>query len=325
MPKANENGATENAFSLASLTSMKLPALLLFALTWLALCPSATASPPAVFDPMSYLVQSLCPDASFAGLKSCADAAPQTATTPMVWRRHDWPAPIGYQIEDSFIGASGAPQTIWSYPPFGAFNAKNGDGGEIYAISANGDATISETQDGGRPGVMQHFVGSRCAGTGWLIFKSNPPLGAWASAIAILSDSEDANACPPLGQAYTRWRLETVLIPFVVSNSAQKIAVSTIISEHYDHGLIATSQHMERTFFGKGWGRLIWEAWGQARPKVDLTARCPGTAWSTPPAPGWQIEDCRYSTNIVAANTPMTGQGFGWPAGPPKPVSHKIP
>jgi len=262
---------------------------------------------------MDYLVEWVCPDGAFAGLRPCDGAMPRSANTPMLWRRHDWPAPTGYQIEASFAGAGGAPETIWSYPPFGAFAVENGDGGEVYGVGRDGTVIVTETQDGGRPGVLQHFVGPRCGGTGWLLAKGAPPSGAWASAVATLSDSQDPNACPPLDHAFTRWRLETMSIPFIVAGKAQTIKVLTLISEHYDGASLAASQHLERSFFGKGWGRLIWEAWGMAPPTVDLTQRCPGTSWSTAPRPGWQLEDCRYATNIVAADGGMTGAAFGWP------------
>jgi len=276
--------------------------------------PGAAA---AIFEPGAYLVQSVCPDGTFAGLNHCHGAVPQSARMPMLWRRRDWPAPEGYQIEDSFAGAAGAPETIWSYPPFGPFNVRNGDGGEVYAASRNGTIIITETQDGGRPGMLQHFVGPRCGGTGWLVAKGAPPTGRWASAVATLSVSGDPNTCPPLDKAFTRWRLETVSIPFIVSGAARTIAVSTLISEHYDGASLATAQHLERAFYGKGWGRLIWEAWGLTPATVDLKERCPGTIWSRPPLPGWQLEDCRFSTNIVAAKPVLTGAAFGWPATSP--------
>jgi hypothetical protein len=90
--------------------------------------------------------------------------------------------------------------------------------------------------------------------------------------------------------------------------------ISTIISEHYDGPSIAQSHHGERSFFGRGFGRLVWEAWGTTPPKVaDLGARCPLTPFSVPPASGWQLEDCRYATNLVAADGAMTGEKLAWP------------
>ena len=284
--------------------------LLSLCASFLFICEAAAA----VFDANAYLVQSVCRDGTFDGLKHCDGAVPQSARMPMVWRRHDWPAPSGYQIEDSFADERRTPETIWSYPPFGPFNAQNGDGGEVYAVNRSGTIIITETQDGGRHGVLQHFIGPRCGGTGWLVAKGAPPTGVWASMVATLSISDDPNACLPLDKAFTRWRLETVSVPFIVSGTARTIPVSTLISEHYDGASLATAQHLERTFYGKGWGRVIWEAWGLTPPTVDLKERCPGTAWSLPPLSGWQLEDCRFSTNIVAAKPILTGAAFGWPA-----------
>jgi len=227
----------------------------------------------------------------------------------MSWHRHDWPAPVGYQIEDSFVGANGSPETIWSYPPFGSFVAANGDGGEVYSVATNDTVTITERQDGGKPGI-QRF----CGGTGWIVFEANPPSGSWASTVATLADVPAGSVCPAtLNSDFTQWRLEQVAVPFIINSARQSVTVATIISEHYDAATIATSRHLERTFFGQGYGRLIWESWGLTAPTINLSARCPGTAYSTPPAPGWQLEDCRYLTNIVSSSGTMTDSGFGWP------------
>jgi hypothetical protein len=87
-----------------------------------------------------------------------------------------------------------------------------------------------------------------------------------------------------------------------------------VISEHYDRATIATSTAMERSLFAEGVGRAVWEAWStKAQPTAQLDVRCPGTAWSTPPAPGWRLVDCRYATNLVPADGSMTGANFGWP------------
>jgi hypothetical protein len=71
---------------------------------------------------------------------------------------------------------------------------------------------------------------------------------------------------------------------------------------------------MERSFFAEGVGRIIWEAWTTGKPAgAGLAARCPGTAWSTPPAAGWVLSDCRYATNLARAEGSLSGATFGWP------------
>jgi hypothetical protein len=274
---------------------------------------AALAAAPTV-DPAQYLAQLRCPDGSLPLQTACTDAAPQTATDPMFWRRHDWPAPAGHQISDSVVSADGSYyETTWSYPPFGVFAPANGDGGEVYKITA-GTVTIVETQDGGKPG-MQYFVGAACWGTGWIAFRSDAPTGHWSPGIvARLLGTSSPLLCFPVASAYTQYRLEAVAIPFIVFGVPETVTVQTVIAEHYNAASVAGATALERSFFGLGWGRLIWEAWRTTPPTSgDLPVRCPGTAYSTAPAPGWYLNDCRYSTNIVAADGALSVAGFGWP------------
>jgi hypothetical protein len=264
-------------------------------------------------DPLDYLVGTVCADGAPPIVSPCSQARRQKADDRMLWRRHDWPAPTGYQIEDAFLAGKDEAELIWSYPPFGPFAAVNGDGGEVYRIDRQGKVTISLTQDGGKP-YLQHFIGPACGGTGWVVFSATAPKGGWASEIATLADRRGETPCTELDQAFTRWRRETVSIPFIVRGKVRTVAVPAIISEHYDGPGLAQSRHLERSFFGRGFGRLVWEAWGTEPPKVaDLPARCPGTSFSTAPAAGWLLEDCRYATNLVPADGTMSGAKFAWP------------
>ncbi len=231
-----------------------------------------------------------------------------SADMPLTMRRHDWPG-AGYQIGDSFVGKYG-PQSIWSYPPHGKFNAANGDGGELYSVWPNGTVTIALTQDGAKP-YIQKF----CGGTGWIVFRGRPPSGQWASTVAYLADVPIHQPCAAaLSPAYTRWRLELASIPFLVRGTREFRSIPTIISEHFDGASMSQSSHLERSFFGKGYGRLVWEAWGIGpATSTDLAVRCPGTAWSKPPAKNWRLHDCRFATNIIIAERAMSVAKFGWP------------
>jgi len=264
-------------------------------------------------QPLDYLVAHVCPDGNLPMLQPCAVTHPQKARDRILWRRHDWPPPDGYQIEDTFIEADGQPALIWTYPPFGPVDPANGDGGELYKIDHSGMVTITATQDGGKP-YLQHFVGESCGGTGWIAFSASAASGRWTEKVARLADGSDPGACDYLNEAYTRWKLEDVPIPFIIRGQKRLVTVSTILSEHYDGPSIARSRHVERSFFGRGYGRLVWEVWGTTPPTVpDLAERCPLTPFSLPPARGWQLEDCRYATNLVAAEGRLTGARLGWP------------
>jgi hypothetical protein len=269
-------------------------------------------------DVSVFLAQTVCLDRTgkVVGLAypgaTCTATRTQRASDPMFQRRHDWPAPTGFQIEDSVARGDGHDVvSTWSYPPFGPFVAANGDGGEVF-VSDGTTVRIAVTQDGGKPG-LQYFVGRACGGTGWIVFRNDVPTGKWADLVAALGDSPDPDVCKDNSRSYTRYRLEHVRIPFIINGVRQDPIIPTIISEHYTGRSLATATALERFFLGQGWGQLIWEAWGPGAPAIDLSARCPGTAWSVPPVSGWQLHDCRYATNIVPADGSLSVTGFGWP------------
>jgi hypothetical protein len=213
--------------------------------------------------------------------------------------------------QDAVLGPDG-PETLWSFAPFGPFVASHGDGGEVYAVDGR-LVRISFTQDGGKPG-LQGFYGAHCGGTGWIAFEADAPTGRWASLVAHLSDEPIPSLCLAFSSALTRYRLENVAVPWIVAGERRTIERPTVIAEHYDRATLAASRNMERSFFAKGVGRIIWEAWTTGKPAGnDLAARCPGTAWSTPPAAGWVLSDCRYATNLVAGAGAMSGERIGWP------------
>ena len=289
---------------------------LLLAVAIAALAGCGRASPPigpvTIRDPVDYLVQLRCPDGALEVAEpGCPGAAPQRASDPMRMRRHDWPAPPGYVAQDAVMGAGG-PETLWSFAPFGRFVASHGDGGEAYVVDGR-EVRISFTQDGGKP-YLQGFYGAHCGGTGWVAFRDDAPTGRWGSLVAHLSDEQIPSLCMAFSQAFTRYRLENVAAPWIVGGAVRSIVRPTVIAEHYDRATLAGSRNMERSFFAKGVGRIIWEAWTTGKPaSTDLAARCPGTTWSTPPAAGWALSDCRYATNLVAGDGAMSGERFGWP------------
>jgi hypothetical protein len=261
----------------------------------------------------AYLVQLRCPNGALAVAVTvaCAGARPQRASDPMVMRRHDWPAPSGYMAQDAIEGPLG-PETLWSFAPFGAFTPSRGDGGEVYRVQGE-TVRITLTQDGGKP-WMQGFYGSACGGTGWVVFRTDAPTGTWASLVARLSDRRAPSACRATDAALTRYRLERVAAPWIIGGRVTTLSLPTVISEHYDARSIGAARTMERAFFARGVGRVIWEAWTRGAPASgDTGTRCPGTAWSKPPAAGWVLSDCRYATNLVAADGSMSGARFGWP------------
>ena len=223
-------------------------------------------------------------------------------------------APDGYQTVDSFESDDGSYfESIFSFAPFDRFVATNGDGGEIY-VTDGSTVRIAVTEDGGQLGVVQGFYGAACGGTGWVLFRNDAPTGRWAEIVARLKGEPVGHPCLAKSLAYTRYRLEPVPIPFIIEGRPTILTLPTIISEHFNAANVARASAMERTFMAKGGGRVIWESWTKRPPSVrDLSNRCPGTAWSVAPAPGWYLGDCRYSTNLVSADGRLTGDLYGWP------------
>jgi hypothetical protein len=288
----------------------------LLAVAFAALAGCSRAAPPpgpvTIQDPLAFLVQLRCPDCALEVAEPhCPGASPQRAADPMKMRRRDWPAPDGYVAQDAVLGPAG-PELLWSFAPFGHFVPSRGDGGEVYAVQGR-TVRITITQDGGKP-YQQGFYGERCGGTGWIIFRDDAPTGRWASLVARLSDRPTPSVCMAFNSAFTRYRLEDVAAPWIVRGARRTMTLPTVIAEHYDRATLAGSRDMERSFFAKDVGRIVWEAWTIGEPAgVGLAERCPRTSWSTPPAAGWVLSDCRYATNLVSDDGAMSGDRFGWP------------
>ena len=278
-------------------------------------CAAAHGAPATLPDVRVFLAQNRCADGALAVAEPrCVGAAPQRARDAMRMRRRDWPAPDGYQIGDSYESDDGAYfVTVFSYAPFEAFIPEHGDGGELYVTDGT-TVRIAATEDGGQMGVVQGFYGQGCGGTGWVLFRNDAPTGRWAELVAHLKGEPLGSACSARSSAYTRYRLETVALPFIIQGAPRTLTLPTVISEHFNAASLQRSSAMERSFMVQGVGRAIWEAWTKGPPAGrNLADRCPATAWSVAPAPGWTLSDCRVSTNLVAADGAMSGDGYGWP------------
>lgn len=275
--------------------------------------PSASERPPTI-NPIDYVVQHVCSSAGdFLNCPGTLHA--QTTAETAQYRKHDLPAPAGYQIGDCTLNSDGSMPCEFSYPPFGPFVAADGDGGDLHVTDPDGTTRVSQTQDGGKMGVLQHFTGPECGADGWVSFKDDPPTGSWASTVARLNDRPTATCPEKLNKAFTRWRLENILWTFYEGTGPRTVILPTIISEHYGRDTIAGSRAMERFYYAKNAGRVRWSSWTKAAPRgYEIAVRCPAVAYDVAPDnSGWNLSDCRTWTAIEPAAAGWTGAMYGWP------------
>jgi hypothetical protein len=239
-------------------------------------------------DPLAFIVQTK-PDGSRA-----------TVHDLLTERRHDWPLPIGWARSESVLMDDGSALQAFTFvrPEHAA-----GNGGQVVKAGADGFVRSIATRDGGKS-HLQYFVGEGVGGTGWIFFGVDAPTGMWRELVATLAESSWSGFKPApadFGRAFTRYRLERVAFPFAFDGVTEIRTVETIISEHFDRDSIPGSVAMERSYFGKGYGLLRWEAWGRTvePPIGDVDQRYQWVAYSDPPGEGWHLDDIRTYTNVV--------------------------
>ena len=278
-------------------------------------------------DMNSYLVQATCSGTLTPNNSAYADQTKDLITTPLAFRRLDWPGAYSGIVSDNVLdpGSGAVISTFKTAPLDGPFNPPD-DGGDVYLNVANvnriGNAAIAvKTQTGSTTAI--YFVGYTCGYTSWLLFPRNLPMfgQGWGSAIAELGQSDmpgtNCNA-GNMSPAYTRYRLENVSMPFLMNNVQTTLVIPTVISEHYNRATIFGSTQLEGFYFAQGWGKLRWEYWSTSSPSRDLTGECPTVPkWGIAPSFwGVRLTDCRTWTNIIPDTSGWSVSPkyqWGWP------------
>lgn len=319
---------------------------LLAPLLFVAGLPAAPASMTAE-DPLApYMVQSVCLDARGAPMpgrlpfeSGCDRTRPLSAGDPLPYRKHDWPSvehaaalPRGYQASDSLRGTLlGRPAILQAFDFGGGTRAfgrlDRGDGGQaVLLLDDTASAGMTEDASGG----IQWFQSPDCrAGApspGWL-FAELPLREAWQERVVRLGITHAPGECPAgFGPSLTRWRTARTDLPWRESatGAASTTPAEILVSEHFGGSSIAGANHLERFWFARGLGLTRWERWenpassrlpGRERmAEIMATShRCPAIAFGEPPAPGWQLVDCRTWTNMVRAQPGAPLPGLSWP------------
>ena len=276
-----------------------------------------------ISDMNAYLVQATCPGGGTPNNCASGDQTKDLTTTPLTFRRLDWPGAYSGIIADNALDpSSGAVISTFKTAPFdGHFNPPN-DGGDVYMNDTNvhriGDAAIAvKTQTGSL--TPTYFVGYTCGYTSWLLFPQNlPSYGqGWGSFVAELGQSNKPGTncnLQNMSPAYTRYRLENVTMPFLINNSQTSLVIPTVISEHYNASSVGKATELERFYFAQGWGKLRWEFWTTSPPSRDLTGECPTVpTWMVAPSfAGAQLTDCRTWTNIIPDTSGWSVSDYGW-------------
>src|SRR5271167_1616321 len=151
--------------------SLFLPGLVAV-ISFSAIDPSGMAG--EISDMNSYLVQAACSGALTPNNCAYANQAKDLITTPLTFRRLDWPGAYSGIVSDNVLDPNtGAVISTFKTARFdGPFNPPN-DGGDVYLDIVNvnriGNAAIAvKTQTGSLTPI--YFVGYTCGYTSWLLF-----------------------------------------------------------------------------------------------------------------------------------------------------------
>jgi hypothetical protein len=231
--------------------------------------------------------------------------SPGPASTVPPYRKQDWPGPGSGIDQDAGTLPSNAVVNAFSTAPFEVTFRPPRDGGDIYALRADGSAVAIKTKDGGVPKDI-FFCGDS-----WILWGAD--VGpAWHSVIANIYQASAASCQPQkrTSPAYTQYIEAIINVPFIGVRTGTQ-AIDTIVHEHYDGPSIGRAKGSERMYFGKGIGRYRWEYW-VPRDTPHRPLACPALDYSAPPAPGWVMTDCRMWTNLVPNTTNFSLAAYGW-------------
>ena len=276
-------------------------------------------------DPMTWLVKSVCTDASdrvlpadpYGGCPAGAGIRKIRSGDPLPYHNAEQE---GYQQRDAFPVSNPVDGKTWmiatyDYQPFNTFNLFNGtDGYDIYALQGSW-ATIVNTSDGG--GYGQTFFTSNCTvGDGWVLFPVSGFLSGGQATVAIHDDYWEQNAesypgpCPLSYSTNTQtsWQLQSGFQFGGVNGNPTK-TMDALVSYH---GFKATSGfltngHMEVNYFTREYGITRWEVWTPATavPTPTPTTECNVPLTQTYQGVTFVVQSCHDWSVATPAASPQ--------------------
>jgi hypothetical protein len=306
---------------------------------------SASARPHSV-DPMDWLIQHICVDASnrpiaadpYGGCGAGSLERRLLLDDPIPYLRHDQPGkggdhPNGFQRLDSHPILDVHSNTVVAandfdfdyFEPYGPMHPGDGDGFDVYRV-ADGYASGGGTRDGS--GYSQSFFGSDCKPYGgWVFFPVGflQSLRSGASGRGVFPIRGvywEQNAEPWPGNCrtdqgfssntLTTWEFAPAH-PFGGANGAVTKSIDAIISTH---GLPMQRRprsqfHLERFYFTDLYGLTRWEAWVPRSDGMRTTENCAGDTEMTYEGISFSLADCRDWSLVQLIDPPRPR--WPWP------------
>jgi hypothetical protein len=308
----------------ATMTRIARVTLLASALASSSALAAATVDQLSQTDPATWLLKSVCVAGSgqllavdpYGGCPVGATLRKIQPGDPMPYNNYEQ---MGYQISDSFqvLAADGSPLSLhnFDYAPFNQFNLHSGsDGFDVYAFT-QGNASVSNTRDGGGYGTT--FFGANCSfGNGWVLFPqvnfSVPGSGSFPISGVYWEHNQQSSpgGCPAdySTNTLTSWQLDPAHAFGGVNGHATR-SMQALTSFHgfeTNDGVTPTANflqngHLEVFYYTREYGLTRWEVWvpPQQNPQGGNKAECNGSAVANYRGQPFTIQFCHDWSNVV--------------------------
>jgi len=299
-------------------------------------------------DPMDWLIQHVCVDASnkpipadpYNGCPAGSRERRLALGDPIPYLRHDQPGknndhPDGFQRHDARPMIDMHAGTIVSandfdfdyIEPYGIMHPGDGDGFDLYRV-VDGYVGGGSTRDGS--GYSQTFFGPDCRPYGgWIFFpviflQSLQPGANGRGVFPLHGDYWEQNGEPWPGrcatnQNFSRDTLTTwefiPAYPFGGHNGTTPKQIDAVVSTHglpVQHNS-QSHYHLERFYFTDLYGVTRWEAWVPNSENPKTSENCGGPTQMTYEGVDFTLSDCRDWSVVDLINPPRSHLPWAYP------------